>query len=74
MLSDAIRQMIAVFREYEDTGIQMAPEVVAAHRQIFQAWRIEAANMEQRLDQLGPHVPVLPPVASENVVPFRRPS
>ncbi len=73
MLSDAIRQMIAVFREYEDSGLVMAPEAVAAHRQIFQAWRIEAANMEQRLDQLGPHVAMMPP-AAENVVPFRRPS
>ena len=74
MLSDAIRELDRTFREYEHSGLQMSDEAVQAHRRIFKAWAIEAANMETRLDQLGPHVPFLPEQAGgATVIPFRRP-
>lgn len=74
MLSDAIRELARTFREYEHSGLQMSDEAVQAHGRIFKVWAIEAANMEMRLEQLGPHVPFLPQATSgATILPFRRP-
>lgn len=70
MLSDAIRELSRTFQEFEHSGLQMAPEAVAAHRMIFRAWALEARNLEERLVN---HAAFLPVDGAANVLPFRRP-
>lgn len=71
MLSDAIRDLARSFGEYEQSGRQMDDAAVTAHRMIFEAWAIEARNMECRLQQLDPDAAFLPP-GGATVIPFRR--